>query len=74
MLHYCNHYEGKAMSKRDFELIATTIREHKQGKRTMRLADSLADALATTNSRFDRKKFIAACSVHDSTGFSKAGS
>lgn len=61
------------MTKKDFILIAKTIRELPEevsaapglflvvtgGRQAV--AEAFADALATTNIRFDRDKFITAC-------------
>ena len=55
------------MSKKDFELIARVLREHnhdhREGEYTSPtiLAEYFADALAATNPRFDRARFVAAC-------------
>jgi hypothetical protein len=58
------------MTKRDFELIALTVRvsyatEDLTIRRT--LAEDFASVLATTNPRFDRARFVAACMGEDST-------
>jgi len=53
------------MSRRDFELIAAAIRdgrEHFASKGAhARFAAEMADALAATNGRFDRARFVGAC-------------
>jgi len=58
------------MTKKDFELIAAALlRARKfcetdnQRRGTERAALTLADALATTNPKFDRARFLAACGV-----------
>jgi hypothetical protein len=67
------------MTKKDFELIAAALlaekmrvidsRTYDEGERADRemqcdaSANALADALATTNPRFDRAKFLTACGV-----------
>lgn len=62
------------MTRKDFELIARTIAAlHDEmsaleyepvGTGTVRLAAlKLAEALATTNPRFDRARFLSACGV-----------
>lgn len=62
------------MTKKDFELIARAMREGRTYVGTDFAADResdlhtlccyrLADALATTNPRFDRAKFLQACGV-----------
>ena len=55
------------MTKKDFELIARTLAdwprtddEHESWEHGCR---HFADALATTNPRFDRAKFLQACGV-----------
>lgn len=58
------------MTKKDFELIAGVLRDTEAitlkshwdavWKDRDRLAEAFADALATTNPRFDRERFIAA--------------
>ena len=63
------------MSRKDFELIAAVLREaHDQtdASSTARLlTDSLAEdfahALARTNDRFDRARFLRACGVPSCT-------
>jgi hypothetical protein len=57
------------MSRKDFNLIAETLRtmpsfsttECADVVRFDAMVSRMADALATTNSRFDRSRFIAAC-------------
>ena len=71
------------MTKQDFELIASVLREsgkHNAVDETYRegwhgalasVAIRLADELRATNPRFNRERFIAACSgrdSHDSAG------
>lgn len=64
------------MTKKDFELIAACIREDvpgqafrngMDGSRALEVRDiaaaAFADALATTNPRFDRARFLQACEV-----------
>jgi hypothetical protein len=60
------------MTKRDYELIAETIRRADAGlgdpaAQRYRMAHAFAAALAGTNSRFDRSRFLAACMGEDST-------
>ena len=54
------------MTKKDFELIAAAVKEitadnYKQTREDK--AGLFADALALTNPRFDRAKFLTACGV-----------
>jgi hypothetical protein len=52
------------MTRRHFELLATVVRETLAVTTVagrVGLAVDLADALAGTNDRFDRRRFIAAC-------------
>jgi hypothetical protein len=57
------------MSRKDFNLIAETLRtmpsfstkECTDVVRFDAMVSRMADALATTNSKFDRTRFIAAC-------------
>jgi len=55
------------MSKKDFQLIAETLRargaQHPIAVAT--IARDFADALRVTNSRFDRARFLAACGVSE---------
>ena len=56
------------MSRKDFELIARTIHampSHAPSLRTAResCARAFADALASTNPRFNRERFLRACGV-----------
>lgn len=64
------------MTKKDFELIAGAVRQsrlvglniaestaHRFSEQRACTARRLADALATTNPRFDRARFLAACGV-----------
>jgi hypothetical protein len=56
------------MTRKDFQLIADVIAQFtKQDGHTMvspaLIAGELATALAGTNDRFDRPKFLAACGV-----------
>src|SRR5215471_6612029 len=55
--------EETPMSKKDFILIAAVIANTRNIEATSRAlyAESFADALATTNPRFDRERFITAC-------------
>lgn len=50
------------MSRKDFILIAETIRTSPNLTDSARrlFAEDMADALATTNARFDRGRFVAA--------------
>lgn len=48
------------MTRKDFELIASTIRGFEPFVR-LHIADEFATALASTNPRFDRARFLAAC-------------
>ena len=55
------------MTRKDFVLIAATIRAMPTHAPTLRAqqascATAFADALALTNPRFDRARFLAACS------------
>lgn len=61
------------MTKRDFEMIAAVVREYGEmtGAEQRWLAERFAAALASTNPRFARGRFIAACmgeDSHDSAG------
>ena len=61
------------MSKKDFELIALILRENAQhAQRCQRfigevagyhanISETMADALANVNPRFDRERFLTAC-------------
>lgn len=53
------------MSRRDFELIAWTLKRYAEdrfgGELPEGLAEAFADALARTNDRFDRGRFLRAC-------------
>jgi hypothetical protein len=51
------------MSRKDFELIARTIRESATRANVSNgvIAREFADALATTNPNFDRARFLKAC-------------
>ncbi len=60
------------MTKKDFELIAAAVSRASAWQPTehvtrayalQHVADELADALATTNPKFDRARFLAACGV-----------
>lgn len=56
------------MTKKDFELIvavfaAEPVQLLEDREIIENLAESLADALATTNPKFDRARFLAACGV-----------
>lgn len=69
------------MTKQDFELIARVLRERESHaprshwpsvmREREETIHALADALATTNPRFDRARFTAACRGEDS--FDSAG-
>ncbi len=62
------------MTKRDFQLIADVVREHREitgdDESADRLAAAFADRLAKTNERFARPIFLAAC---DFAGPEKGG-
>jgi len=52
------------MTRKDFELIARVIKDHRtyEGDQTVnQLARDMADALRVTNQQFNRDKFIRAC-------------
>lgn len=50
------------MTRKDFELIATTIKALKVSKKARAsIAQEFAQALATTNPRFDLDRFVKAC-------------
>lgn len=56
------------MTKKDFELIANVFRNQYTGHGSPEwvresLAVKMAEALATTNPKFDRARFLAACGV-----------
>ena len=55
------------MTRKDFELIAGVIKgqrkPHNDTETIEELAREMADALAGTNDRFDRAKFLKACGV-----------
>ncbi|HEV2816145.1 MAG TPA: hypothetical protein VGW40_02840 [Allosphingosinicella sp.] len=51
------------MSRKDFELIAATIRRM-PSETAPSAAEHFADALRSTNPRFDRARFIRACGVN----------
>lgn len=56
------------MTRKDFETIAAALHEqatHNTPATHARYAASMADALASTNGRFDRERFLAACGVGD---------
>lgn len=61
------------MTRKDFELIAEAISNVHQDNETEGtpfvrftfVVDALASALASTNPRFDKHKFIAACCTQD---------
>jgi hypothetical protein len=48
------------MTRRHFQLIADALRESAAPEHVAR---AMADALATTNPRFNRERFLAACGV-----------
>ena len=54
------------MTKKDYELIASTLRaqEYIAGLTYETLVKNLATALADTNPRFDRARFLTACGVN----------
>ena len=63
------------MTRKDFEKIAAIIRETKTAANNYRhamLAVEFASALAETNPRFDRARFIMACMPRHMVGTSKA--
>ncbi len=53
------------MTKKDFQLIAEVLANAWWGSNDQKshIAHDLADALTTTNPRFDRARFLAACGV-----------
>lgn len=58
------------MTKKDFELIAGTLRASRPGEGYARnllqwnlIVQRFAEALCATNLNFDRERFIAACGV-----------
>lgn len=55
------------MTKKDYELIAEVIATawHGSGELKSSLANNMADALQTTNPRFDRARFLAACDADE---------
>lgn len=57
--------ETHQMTRKDFELIARTIRElpldHIASEQRRLIAYSFAGHLAATNDQFDKDRFIAAC-------------
>ena len=55
------------MTKKDYELIAGTIRDMPVRKIRREMAEAFATNLYATNPRFDRARFIAACMGEDST-------
>jgi len=58
------------MTRKDYQLIASAINGQRQGfgrgetVAISSLAETLADALAQDNPRFDRAKFLTACGVN----------
>ena len=54
------------MTKKDFELIAYTIRSLRKGRKEA--ARAFAKALHSTNPRFDELRFIEACLDEDKAG------
>lgn len=55
------------MSKKDYVLIAGVVANTPRVEETSRslIAAALADAFASDNPNFDRKRFIAACDVKE---------
>lgn len=58
------------MTKKDYELVATTIRGHfeleiteLEKSRLIDLANSFAEALTSTNPLFNKEKFLQACGL-----------
>jgi hypothetical protein len=51
------------VTKKDFQLIADTIRYNLGPPCRERAAEAFADALRSTNPRFDRERFLRACGV-----------
>ncbi len=57
------------MTKKDFELLATTLKECRLARKPTELlaidmvARQIASALTSTNGRFDRDRFLTACGV-----------
>jgi hypothetical protein len=58
---------GDIMTRKDFELIAEVIATSWSGSGELKnaLAVNMADALQSTNPRFDRARFIAACDADE---------
>lgn len=50
------------MTRKDFELIASVLRESQAWNETIL---NMADALADTNPRFDRERFLVASGIED---------
>jgi hypothetical protein len=53
----------EAMRKKDFELIAGALARIEDVAARTQAAEYMADALATTNPKFDRVRFLALCNV-----------
>ncbi len=55
------------MTRRDFQLIAGVLAETRNIEKTSRelYAAAFADALRSTNDRFDRERFLAAALRHE---------
>ena len=53
------------MTRKDFQIIADVIATswHASEESRRDMANNMADALAGTNDRFDREKFLTACGV-----------
>lgn len=51
------------MTRKDFQLIASTIAKMKSSDDHLYIADMFATDLASTNQLFDRKRFLEACGV-----------
>lgn len=58
---------ASSMEHRHFATIAAILRDMpvRWGKRRKDIAEHFADRLATTNPRFDRSRFFAACGIAD---------
>mgnify|MGYP003152141621 CR=1 FL=1 len=56
------------MTRKDFELIARVISDSRFYLWQPQIAKAFADELATTNTRFDRERFLEACNVTEDRG------
>jgi len=50
------------MTAKDFKLIARVVQQIKDVGQRIATAEAFADELALTNAKFDKRKFIIACS------------